>query len=285
MKLSLTPVALLLLLALSATAQRPVSQGIEKRKVLLEQFTGIHCPTCPAAHRIADSLKAVKPPGSLLLMNIHAGAPAVPYPGDPDFRTPDGNDVANSPGLNLTQYPSGTINKHRFAGTIGRAVPPAQWSAFIDSIQAQNSPLNIAIDGTLNVTTRYLSFSPEIFLRTLATNDTNDFAAFKYFLVEDKLASPQEGANLHPARINPVGGGYRQDNVLRDDMLFGIIGHAAPMSRPSSLGYPSTFQFGYSVPQQYGNTPVELGNLRLIMTASSFGGRNRARGATGRLRF
>ncbi len=257
-----------MLFALPAAAQRPVSQGVEKRRVLLEQFTGIHCPTCPAAHHLADSLKAVKPPGSLLLMNIHAGAPALPYPGDPDFRTPDGNAIATAPGLNLTQYPSGTINKHRFSGTPGRALSPAQWSAFIDSIQAQNSSLNIAVDGTLNVTTRYLSFSPEIFLRTLATNDTNDFVSFRYFLVEDKVASLQEGASLYPARISPVDGAYIQNNVLRDELIGGIVTQALFVSKAALVGKKSSFQFNYTVPQQYGNTPVEPGNLRLLMTAS-----------------
>ncbi len=94
-----------------AVAQRPVSTALQPRKVVIEQFTGIRCSTCPNGHRIADSLKAVKPAGSVLLVNLHTGAPAAPYTGDPDFRFGSNTATSLFPAGVGTTFPSAYVNR------------------------------------------------------------------------------------------------------------------------------------------------------------------------------
>ncbi len=85
-------------LTLSAFAQLPVSTTPQNRKVLLEEFTGIHCVWCPDGHKMANELKASKPAGSVVIANIHTGGYAQPQTGEPDFRTAEGNAIAAIPG-------------------------------------------------------------------------------------------------------------------------------------------------------------------------------------------
>src|SRR3954465_11712361 len=94
----------------AAFAQLPVSQLPTKKKVVLEEFTGITCQYCPDGHKIANQIKASKAPGEVILINIHTGGYATPGPGKPvDYTTPEGDLIANMPGMNITGYPTGSM--------------------------------------------------------------------------------------------------------------------------------------------------------------------------------
>tara|TARA_R110002124_G_scaffold131910_1_gene294320 strand:- start:49825 stop:50127 length:303 start_codon:yes stop_codon:yes gene_type:complete len=79
-------------------AQTIVSTTPENRKVVLEEFTGIHCGFCPDGHAIANALQNANP-GNVFLINIHQGGFATPGPNEPDFRTQWGDAIANQTGL------------------------------------------------------------------------------------------------------------------------------------------------------------------------------------------
>ena len=251
----------LLFSSYTAEAQRPVSTAIQKRKVLLEQYTGIHCPTCPNGHRIADSLKAVKPANSLFLVNIHHGALASPNVLEPDFRTADGNTIAAFSGTNVTTYPSGSINRHRFGGNSGFAVSPAQWSAYIDSVQAENSPYNIALDATLDVVTRKLNVKVQVGGHPFAPVAYN--VNMNVLLLEEQIYGPQSGSLLYPSRINPIDSSYQHNYVLRKDLSYpSVYGGTGQTYGPN---FSQIYQdYYYTVPTQYANNAAALGNLRLV---------------------
>lgn len=58
----------------SMFAQLPVSTTPTNRKVVIEEFTGIKCQYCPDGHKIANTIKASKAPGEVILVNIHTGS-------------------------------------------------------------------------------------------------------------------------------------------------------------------------------------------------------------------
>ena len=55
-------------LAFSASAQTIVSTTAQNKKVVLEEFTGIHCTFCPDGHKRANELKAANA-GNVFLVN------------------------------------------------------------------------------------------------------------------------------------------------------------------------------------------------------------------------
>ena len=89
-------------------AQTFVSTNPETKKVILEEYTGIHCPNCPDGHLKAQQLHDANP-GEAFIICIHTGSYATPSAGEPDFRVdPIGSNLAGA--TNLAGYPAGAIN-------------------------------------------------------------------------------------------------------------------------------------------------------------------------------
>src|SRR3954471_6765702 len=92
----------------SMLAQLPASTVAQNKKVVLEEYTGIHCGYCPDGHKIAKAMY-VADPANVVLINVHAGGFAGPGTYQPDYRTTDGNTMNTSFGVN--SYPAGQINR------------------------------------------------------------------------------------------------------------------------------------------------------------------------------
>ena len=96
--------------AFSNYAQTIVSTTPQKKKVILEEFTGINCQYCPSGHAIANTIKNANP-SDVFIINIHVGGFSTPGSGQPDFRTSFGTAIANQSAL--TGYPAATSSSHR----------------------------------------------------------------------------------------------------------------------------------------------------------------------------
>ncbi|PSK88017.1 Omp28-related outer membrane protein [Taibaiella chishuiensis] len=245
-------------LTLSAFAQLPVSTAPQNRKVLLEEFTGIHCVWCPDGHKRANELKAAKPQGSVVIVNIHTGGYATPGSGEPDFRTAEGNAIAAIPGTNITGYPTGSINRHLFTGQSGFAINRGDWSRYADSTLAKSSYVNVALQGTLNVATRLLTVNVEAYYTANSPVPTNKLTVM---LLEDEVLGPQTGgvAN-YPAMVNPDGT-YTHNHMLRKTLSPGLTGEVI---NTTTSGTTVTKQYTYTVPAQFVNNAATLGNLQII---------------------
>jgi hypothetical protein len=57
--------------ALSAGAQTFVPTTVQKKAIVLEEYTGIYCGYCPDGHKRAAAIKAANP--SAVIIAIHAG--------------------------------------------------------------------------------------------------------------------------------------------------------------------------------------------------------------------
>jgi len=98
----------LLTSTLSFGQNTPVSQSVETKTAVLEEFTGIHCGYCPDGHKIANGL-ATSNPGKVVLINIHSGGYAVPAGNELDLRTAEGNSINSW--TNVSGYPAGTVQR------------------------------------------------------------------------------------------------------------------------------------------------------------------------------
>ncbi len=139
--------------ACNLSSQTIVSTSPENKKVVLEEFTGIHCVYCPQGHAIAQAIQDNNPDDAFLI-NIHVSSFAVPSAGEPDFRTPFGSAIANQSGL--VGYPAGTVNRHYFPGQsqnggTGTAMSRGQWTSAANQILGEGSYVNVGVEASIDV--------------------------------------------------------------------------------------------------------------------------------------
>lgn len=114
---------------------------VNKKVVLLEEFTGHRCVNCPEAIFLARDY--VQTYGEqLLLMTIHAGGLANPIeePFDTDFRTEVGTDIFNQ--FNPVAVPTGMVNRKEYEGNV--VLFKDSWEPAIQALVGQ--PQQVAID-------------------------------------------------------------------------------------------------------------------------------------------
>jgi len=236
-------------------AQTIVSTTPEPKKVVLEEYTGINCPYCPDGHRIANELAEANP-GAVFPINIHQGSYATPSSGQPDYRTSFGDALANQTGL--TGYPSGTVNRHVFSGST-TALSRSSWGTAANTILGQTSPVNVAINATLNESTRELSILVEVYYTANEATATNKL---NIAVLQDYIVGPQSGSSYNPDYI--TGSNYYHMHMLRN-LIFGQWGLTIPTT---TAGTFFDTAFVYTVPASYGAIPADLYNLKLVAFVS-----------------
>lgn len=193
-------------------SQTIVSTDAENKKVILEEFTGIHCGYCPDGHRLAN-LVAEANPGNVFLINIHTGSFATPGAGEPDFNTEWGAAIANQTGL--TGYPAGTINRHLFAGMqqgSGTAMSRGDFATAAGMALAEPSYVNLGVEATVDfsVTPALLTVHVEAFYTGTDAPASNKL---NVALVQDSILGPQSGMSANPDYV--VGDQYLHMHALR----------------------------------------------------------------------
>lgn len=257
---------LTLLLAIGAFsgsmyAQIPVSTTPSNKKVVLEEFTGIKCQYCPDGHKIANIIKASKPFGDVVLINIHTGGYANPVGNEPDYRTNEGNAIVAMPGMGLTGYPQGSLNRMVMTPT-AIACNRNTWTGHANTILGQTSPVNVALQGTLNVVTRVLTVVAEVYYTGNSATPQNSLTIA---LLENNVVGPQtSGAIYNPTQTNPDGS-YNHQHMLRKVLTAGNFGITVPNTTTGSTFSTSV---NYTIPTLFGagtfTNPCNLGQVELV---------------------
>lgn len=233
-----------------AQAQNFVSTNPENKKVVLEEYTGIHCVYCPDGHRIADSIQTANP-NDVVLINIHQGYFAEPSSTNlPDYRTIFGDPIGNA--ANVSSYPNGSINRTVFIGN-KTTMSRSDWPTYASQVLSEPSPINVAAQASIDFSTRELL----VIVETYFTNN-GDTSPYKLnvALLQDSLQSPQSGASTHyPARILP-NGKYLHKHMLRHL----VTGQWGVDITTNTMGHFQADTFRYTIPLATGH-PKTLGSL------------------------
>jgi hypothetical protein len=243
-KFTLLSILFMLTGGLFLSAQTLVSTDKQPRNVVLEEFTGIHCQYCPDGHRIAQAIADANP-GRVTLINIHQGSFATPGTGEPDYRTPFGDAIANQSGL--TGYPAGTVNRHVFPGlgmgTNTTAMSRGAWSTAADIILADSSVVNIGVQSELDTITRQLTVTVELYYTANSAVASNfiDVA-----LLQNNVFGPQTSGG--------AGNNYRHMHMLR----YLVTGQWGDEVTTTTQGTLVTRTYTYSVPEAYNSVPCVL---------------------------
>ncbi len=230
-------VILLIIASLSGVySQTLVSTQVQKKNVVLEEFTGIHCGYCPEGHAIAQQLLDDNP-GKAVVIAIHTGGFATPGTGEPDFRTPFGDAIASQ--SNLTGYPAGTVNRHLFsdlASNGGTAMGRGGWITAASRIFPEDSPVNVGASTSFNATTRELTVNVELYYTSNSATSSN---FINVALLQSNILGPQSGGG--------AGNNYVHKHMLRHL----ITGQWGDEITTTSTGTFVQKTYTYTVPTDY----------------------------------
>lgn len=267
--------------AVSAMAQLPASTSPQTKVAVLEEFTGINCQYCPDGHKIANQIKAANAPGKVILINIHTGGFANPSAGQPDYRTAEGAAIVAMPGMGLTGYPQGSVNRAILTGTV-MAQNRGSWSSSVGSVLTQTSFVNVACQATLDVNTRVITVDAQAYY-TANSPTANNYLTIA--LLEDNVVGPQvAGATWNPAQTNPDGS-YNHQHMLRK-ILTPTFGNTITTT---TSGSTYNTQVSYTIPAVYGagtaTNACNIGNLELVAFVTASSQTNIVSGASGPIQF
>ena len=145
------------LLSASVWAQTIVSTEVEKRNVLIEEFTGIRCGYCPDGHYRANQICDYFY-GHAWAINIHEGG----YATGSGYTTTYGDNIASL--WDIEGYPCGVTNRCNTMQNRG------QWAASATQVRNEDSPVNLAARGELNVEARTLTVHLEAYNKIAILN-------------------------------------------------------------------------------------------------------------------
>jgi len=182
----------LMLLATSVLmAQNYVSTEPQDKNAILEEFTGVSCPNCPAGHVVMAGILAANP-GRAFCIAYHPSNSSytAPYPGDPDFRRTYPNVFYTTPYCGSGRFmPSSFINRRIYGGE--RLQSRTQWAGYANGIMAEPSPANMGLSTTFDFTAQMLYITVEIYYTDNMTDDNTVYV----LLAENDLVSQQSGAS------------------------------------------------------------------------------------------
>lgn len=245
------PIGLVLMLfTVAVFAQTIVSTTPENRKVILEEFTGIHCVFCPQGHVIAQAIQDANP-GNVFLVNIHQGSFSTPSAGEPDFRTPWGNAIAGQ--SNLAGYPAGTVNRQVFPGQGQNAGSTAmsrnQWSSASNAVLAESSYVNVGVEAVIDINTNEITVHVEGYYTGNSPEATN---LLNVALLQNNTLGPQTGGNM--------GDNYVHQHRFVD-LLTGQWGVNIPATTATTF-VDETFVF--TLPNDYNGVDVQLADMEVV---------------------
>lgn len=230
----------------------PVEAPQDKR-VLIMDFTGVRCKNCPlGAEQVSNLLDQY--PENLVAMGIYSEFLCDPYPGDPDLRT---EDAENLQGL-LEPFlgkPSGAVDMFQFPGTQG--VLEAQvnkWANYVQQRVSLTPPVNVTVENDFNATSRELIITVTLHYTTDVTTDNRLAVA----ILESGIIAGQ----LHPD--NSVDSNFVHKHVLRKT-LTPTNGETLTMEKIP--GRVVVKQFSYNIPVEW-----DAEDLEVVAYVHRFGG-------------
>ncbi len=183
------------------------STETKKRRVVIEDLTGVRCGWCPRGARNAENYNTAVG-GKAYLIAIQSGSYAGPGP-------------SGEPNTMITQYGQTFVSYFQPAGypaaSIGRTTNPKtytltgnSWKSVADGILNSNSPMNIGNEITWDESTRELSIKVELYYTSTETESNYINVA----LLENNITFPQQDYELIPNPYWDID--YVHDHVLRE---------------------------------------------------------------------
>ena len=198
--------------------------GERVQKIVLEEFTGFRCPTCPAATDLAQDLRA-RNPEQVILISVHAGFFAELRPGNftYDFNTQVGTELDNHFSVTSVGTPNGLINRTPVDGEV--ILTPPTWNTRVAELLEAEAPLTIRLSAEYSEASRTLDVRGMI--RYFEDGGENDYISV--YLLENNFVQVQVDNRKSPSLVQD----YVHQHVLRTSFN-GTWGEPVNDSAPST---------------------------------------------------
>lgn len=234
----------------------PIPQDSIVRKVLLEDFTGFRCKSCPQAMRIAEQIETHYS-GQVIVVAVHAGYYATPQSNRPwsyDFRTEAGTVYDNFFGISLVGNPNGMINRTGYA-TGNHIYGPNSWAQSIHNLIDSEPKMTLALDAVYNNETREIVVDAKIeYLKQGKSNHQLTIYAIEDGIVHYQLDGDADVLD------------YVHNHVLRG-ALNGTWGETISNS-DISIGQKFEKRITYTIPQ---DSDWNTGKMKIVGYIHDFG--------------
>lgn len=154
-----------------------------KRKVLVEELTGVRCQNCPDGTRTLTGLQETYGEDNLIAIAIHAaGSFSVPYAeSHEDYHTAEAQAMADFIGI-PEGFPTASVDRHEVDANTPLFIPRQQWGAVIAEEIEEDPGIGIYIVNNFDAASRQLdiqvnlapdkTFSEELRLTVVITQDS-----------------------------------------------------------------------------------------------------------------
>lgn len=243
-----------------------VTTEVQKKNVLIEEFTGIHCGYCPQAHIICHNLEEIHQ-GKIFSIAVHSGFYAVPGLDQPDYRTEDGDLIDSILATTNEGRPCGVINRltHTYeSGATSMVLGRSAFGKTAMEIMAEDAPVNLLIKAECDVLTRKLN----VIVEGYCTADVPSEKAFlSIVMTQDNIVGPQNGAG--------VGDQYVHHSMLRD-YLTSVLGDEITIAKGQYFSKSYTFELPQAIiaPETNKTVDLVLQNINLIAFVTEDGKNN-----------
>jgi Outer membrane protein Omp28 len=178
-----------------------------KKTVLVEELTGVRCPSCPEGTVELIRLQGIYGKNLIVVSNHSAGTFSVPMTNPPsafDFRMTDFKDLATFIGSN-SGYPTASINRLVF-GTEASAFAESRpsWGGYIASETQKDPGMDLFVLPKYNADTRTL----EAKVRILPTKEALERLNLTVMITQDSILDAQTVGPVKEAK-------YVHRHVLR----------------------------------------------------------------------
>lgn len=231
------------------TPTDPGDTSVAVKKVLLEDFTGFYCGTCPPASEIAAALDSTYG-DRLVVLGIHANFFAdvslhsAPY-NSPDMRTPAGEEYYNYFGI--SSNPSGLVNRKKVSGDL--ILSKNAWASAVANELALEPELKIKLNPQYSASDRKLNLTATISY----VKPGSELDKLVLLITETPVVAAQKDYRL-PSPSNILD--YKHKHVLRDN-INGTWGDLLNTAAPSA-GTVVTKTYQYTLPAQVNPDNVHI---------------------------
>ncbi|MBE0646460.1 MAG: Omp28-related outer membrane protein [Bacteroidales bacterium] len=218
------------------SSEKVIVLDTNKRKVLLEDYTGMKCVNCPAATADAEALVDLYK-GQVILMTVHAG-----YFSEPDASGHYSTDYRVTEGVSwfndflLISNPMGMVNRAPYNGK--PAIGSGSWAEAVASVAQENEVASIRI------TTEYTPLSRHHINTTIETTFHSELPGaynLTVCILEDSIVGWQKNNDPNVGTVPDI------ENYVFNDMLRAVLngtyGEQVTNAVDTTLTYSNTYVY------------------------------------------
>ena len=226
-----------------------VSTTVQKKNVLLEEFTGVRCGYCPDGHKIAERLKTVLGE-RLSVVAIHCGYFAVGGTIEPEYRVEDGETLGDFLGGTYGSFPSATISRHDWEKSGSLLCHRGWWQEYTETRMEEDAPVNLWSKVVYDQPSQKMKIRVEGYF---TAKEVEPVQHLNILLVQNDILGLQYGGGMADR--------YPHQHMLRD-AITDALGDELSGCRP---GEYFVKEYEYQVPEKFKDIAVDPAHLELVV--------------------